>query len=975
MGKRITNLAMLALIDDEVSEKRFVETEGCFYVAVPRSQKASNAIDGPADSQTPISWQPAGVIAIDGNGSSVAVSGEFLSPPDAVLDGTVRRGFGRKSSKVLAAASAVWDFGNPSSCRRAAVSGQDPTCNNSTWTKTAITTAIALGPTGQPDATAITEVGAASRLLYFTGTNTVGPGWTRIKFSYKPGACYLSWKYFVDSHLTDGRINFLQLPTIAALENPSPANDPSYTVYQTADPGYHDGFSFTPRNDGWIDVVWETHLDGSGTFGANLGSLNNRGSTAEAVPGVALTLGPITYEQERVSFAAPTIGLAQYALTQTTFLKQPVLRPDGWTDDGSYLVESVDADCELTGRFDAGAAWTLSVVATTRQNYPAAIATLFELYGTTASAKVRIGTDGQWQLSHTNNAGTTITADTGVFVAPVPVAITLTDASGVLSLYIDGALAGTLAHSGTTTLTSLRLFGSDTRAMVRHIATWMASALTGADLAAAVIDQRAAAALPALWPVDILAGQSNANSQGGNTATLNHSGVFSWPGTACSCWDSEAGHGDAWQPGILCDSVVTGSWAGPRVGVQNEARRLLEPMLLINAARGGSGIVQWLLSESGYLYTYLHDQVTQSLASLGTSLYTIRCLHWIQGESESGDTEEVAALYAARLLTLISESRASWGTGLRVAIHRLDEWVGNGSQPGIYLRADTIRAAEDAAAAADPLVAISRWDGNTDHNIHYGDRNPLGRNLYRAATQRSPIIEVPYDEIPQRGTWGGSGVYFDAENGITLSGADITSIVSLEGSKTWTSGATKTQIAYDWSGGRRCIKFSAAAYLVNSAGDWSAFSGDGTPFVACLQMTTGATPANHLVTIGGSGGGNRILNLVHSSAVNLTAQQYDGIHLLGVVKTIAAATRYTIVVYCDGTSLVMISATGVHAALSAPTGIAAIDPLTISYGIINGTGGGDGSVWLLRRFGIKPATAGTAQAIATDLYTRLNALG
>jgi hypothetical protein len=79
MSKRITNLTMLALVDDEVGEKRFVETEGCFYVAVPRSQKASNAIDGPADSQTPISWQPSGMIAVDGNGTSVAVSGAIAS--------------------------------------------------------------------------------------------------------------------------------------------------------------------------------------------------------------------------------------------------------------------------------------------------------------------------------------------------------------------------------------------------------------------------------------------------------------------------------------------------------------------------------------------------------------------------------------------------------------------------------------------------------------------------------------------------------------------------------------------------------------------------------------------------------------------------------------------------------------------------------------------------------------------------------
>jgi hypothetical protein len=73
-GNKRVLLADLSTIDADVGTQLWVEGVGK-YEAVPRDQKASNAVDGPADALTPISWQPDGALVTLGDGSTVAASG------------------------------------------------------------------------------------------------------------------------------------------------------------------------------------------------------------------------------------------------------------------------------------------------------------------------------------------------------------------------------------------------------------------------------------------------------------------------------------------------------------------------------------------------------------------------------------------------------------------------------------------------------------------------------------------------------------------------------------------------------------------------------------------------------------------------------------------------------------------------------------------------------------------------------------
>jgi hypothetical protein len=73
-GSKRVQSSDLPTIDADVGTVLWIEDLGVKYEAVPRDRAATNAVAGPADALTPISWQPAGVIATV-NGVSVAVSG------------------------------------------------------------------------------------------------------------------------------------------------------------------------------------------------------------------------------------------------------------------------------------------------------------------------------------------------------------------------------------------------------------------------------------------------------------------------------------------------------------------------------------------------------------------------------------------------------------------------------------------------------------------------------------------------------------------------------------------------------------------------------------------------------------------------------------------------------------------------------------------------------------------------------------
>jgi hypothetical protein len=88
-GNKRVQFSDLPSIDADVGTVLWIEDLGVKYEAVPRSGKASNAVDGPADALTPISWQPSGSVATLPGSGTAAVSridaGAFGSVVDGVL--------------------------------------------------------------------------------------------------------------------------------------------------------------------------------------------------------------------------------------------------------------------------------------------------------------------------------------------------------------------------------------------------------------------------------------------------------------------------------------------------------------------------------------------------------------------------------------------------------------------------------------------------------------------------------------------------------------------------------------------------------------------------------------------------------------------------------------------------------------------------------------------------------------------------
>ena len=146
---------------------------------------------------------------------------------------------------------------------------------------------------------------------------------------------------------------------------------------------------------------------------------------------------------------------------------------------------------------------------------------------------------------------------------------------------------------------------------------------------------------------------------------------------------------------------------------------------LIKYANGGTNLhTQWkgggnaTTTGDGSEYLVFQQTVSGGLAALaaaypGTTI-TIEGMLWVQGESDAGTQ---ADNYQTNLTTFIADIRATYGSNLWFIISRLSS--GQTSINATYLA--TLRAAQDAVAAADPLNALLNTDGfgmNGD-NLHF----------------------------------------------------------------------------------------------------------------------------------------------------------------------------------------------------------------------------------------------------------------
>lgn len=137
---------------------------------------------------------------------------------------------------------------------------------------------------------------------------------------------------------------------------------------------------------------------------------------------------------------------------------------------------------------------------------------------------------------------------------------------------------------------------------------------------------------------------------------------------------------------------------------------------IIKYANGGTNLhTQWKAggdatsTGDGTDYVAFQQTVTGGLAALAAAYpgaqVDIEAMVWMQGESDADATN--AGLYQSRLTAFIADVRATFGASLPFVIGRLSS--GQTYIPAQHL--ETVRAAQDAVAAADPLTAIISTDG------------------------------------------------------------------------------------------------------------------------------------------------------------------------------------------------------------------------------------------------------------------------
>ncbi|RYD19222.1 MAG: hypothetical protein EOP88_19790 [Verrucomicrobiaceae bacterium] len=137
---------------------------------------------------------------------------------------------------------------------------------------------------------------------------------------------------------------------------------------------------------------------------------------------------------------------------------------------------------------------------------------------------------------------------------------------------------------------------------------------------------------------------------------------------------------------------------------------------IIKYANGGTNLhTQWkaggdaTTTGDGAEYVVFQQTVTAGLAALAAAYpgaqVDLQAMVWMQGESDADATN--APLYQNNLTAFISDVRATYGQTLPFVIGRLSS-----SQTNLAAQhLNTIRAAQDAVAAADPLTGIVSTDG------------------------------------------------------------------------------------------------------------------------------------------------------------------------------------------------------------------------------------------------------------------------
>lgn len=462
-GNKRVLLADLSTIDADVGVVLWVEGVG-EYKAVPRDQAASNAVAGPADALTPISWQPSGALVTLSDGSTVVASG--ITRANKVVSGsgvqslvpgatTVPAAADVAAGKALLRGSVFW--GSSLAVTKASSGTVYTPAALDALTGIELGTSLAVGMDGRANTAILllpTAV-SAQHSLELTVTGVVAGQYTTIHGWIKPNAIVAGQSGGLMFYVTDAngftRI-FFEAASGARL---SPGNSP----------GANTQLQSYRRNDGWVEFEFSyiaantavsmrpqpdsgtTTWTGDGTTGLLIEGLSITSVTATAVTNLS-TIGT---------------GTCAQVIANAPWIESGTLPENGWWPDGSDafkfwgLSSKTLAFSAAVYEAISGAAQPLTLTwAWAPYMTPAADGRLWYFAGATAVLSVELTTANKLKLTRTTDAGATATLTFDTIVGHVPAIYSVVlDGTNAL-LYRQGALVESDAFSlaGAVTFTS-----------------------------------------------------------------------------------------------------------------------------------------------------------------------------------------------------------------------------------------------------------------------------------------------------------------------------------------------------------------------------------------------------------------------------------------------------------------------------------------------------------------------------------------
>lgn len=169
-------------------------------------------------------------------------------------------------------------------------------------------------------------------------------------------------------------------------------------------------------------------------------------------------------------------------------------------------------------------------------------------------------------------------------------------------------------------------------------------------------------------------------------------------------------------------------------------------------------------SGDGPEYVSFQNTVTSGMAALAAAYpdatIEIEGMLWVQGERDAN--QGYANSYNANLSAFIADVRATYGSGLPFIISRLST-----KQTTIDTTAlNTIRAAQDAVAGADPLAGLVDADTFTVFdNLHY---DSAGQQALGSAAADQLLLLLPPATIPSIDSFTVTDLYVTPGSTVTL---------------------------------------------------------------------------------------------------------------------------------------------------------------------------------------------------------------